>query len=262
MNSRTRRSSRGPQLGDRVVLAISGTVVLIAAGLIVNSVSIAASSPLTRNVVSQPSVTATPQPSQTAAPQQDVAATPTAEPTATPTPTTPAAMPTTTAPATKPVQPKPTVPVTKPAKPKPVVTKKPVVKPTPAKTTVAVTPGSNQARDLVAQTNQKRVAAGLKPLTLDACLNNKLSQPWALTMSTTGVLRHSDLTQVFASCPTFKTAGENIAINQNGVSGVVDAWMKSTQHRANILNPKYTRIGVGIHTDAKGKTYWVQIFAG
>lgn len=42
---------------------------------------------------------------------------------------------------------------------------------------------------------------------------------------------------------------------------VMSGWMASEGHRANILNEKYTDIGVGYFTDGNGQGYWTQIFA-
>ena len=58
---------------------------------------------------------------------------------------------------------------------------------------------------------------------------------------------------------TYKTAGENIAKGQATPQAVVNAWMNSSGHRANILNPSYTHIGVGY---VAGGNYWTQMFIG
>lgn len=56
---------------------------------------------------------------------------------------------------------------------------------------------------------------------------------------------------------TYKAAGENIAKGQKSASEVVNAWMNSEGHRANILNKSYTHIGVGFVKDGN---YWSQMF--
>lgn len=58
---------------------------------------------------------------------------------------------------------------------------------------------------------------------------------------------------------SFRTAGENIAYGYSTPQAVVNAWMNSSGHRANILNASYTQIGVGYV--AKGN-YWTQMFMG
>jgi uncharacterized YkwD family protein len=58
---------------------------------------------------------------------------------------------------------------------------------------------------------------------------------------------------------TYRTAGENIARGQRTPEEVVNAWMNSSGHRANILNPSFTEIGVGY---AASGNYWTQMFIG
>lgn len=57
----------------------------------------------------------------------------------------------------------------------------------------------------------------------------------------------------------FRTAGENIAYGQRTPQAVVNAWMNSSSHRANILNASSTQIGVGY---VAGGNYWTQMFMG
>ena len=58
---------------------------------------------------------------------------------------------------------------------------------------------------------------------------------------------------------TYRTAGENIAYGQRTPQDVVNAWMNSSGHRANILNASYTQIGVGYVPSGH---YWTQMFIG
>ena len=58
----------------------------------------------------------------------------------------------------------------------------------------------------------------------------------------------------------FSAAGENIAMGQRSAAEVMNAWMNSPGHRANILNPSYTEIGVGLAKDKNGSCYWTQMF--
>ena len=53
--------------------------------------------------------------------------------------------------------------------------------------------------------------------------------------------------------------GENIAMGYQSARSVMEGWMDSDGHRANILNPHYTQIGVGCF-ETDGRLYWVQIF--
>lgn len=58
--------------------------------------------------------------------------------------------------------------------------------------------------------------------------------------------------------------GENLAGGQKSPKQVVQAWMDSESHRENILNPKFTELGVVYYykSDSKYKHYWVQHFRG
>ena len=58
---------------------------------------------------------------------------------------------------------------------------------------------------------------------------------------------------------SYRTAGENIAKGQRSAKAVVDAWMNSEGHRANILNPSFTQIGVGFTSNGY---HWTQMFIG
>lgn len=58
---------------------------------------------------------------------------------------------------------------------------------------------------------------------------------------------------------SFRTAGENIAMGQRTPEEVVNAWMNSSGHRQNILNPNFTHIGVGY---VENGNYWTQMFIG
>ena len=60
---------------------------------------------------------------------------------------------------------------------------------------------------------------------------------------------------------SYKTAGENIAYGSDDVSGTMNQWMNSKNHRENILSTKYTGIAVGCY-EKDGVKYWVQLFVG
>lgn len=60
---------------------------------------------------------------------------------------------------------------------------------------------------------------------------------------------------------TYKTAGENIAGNSSN-SGAVNAWMKSSGHRANILNGSFNYTGIGVINGSKYGKIYVQMFIG
>lgn len=58
----------------------------------------------------------------------------------------------------------------------------------------------------------------------------------------------------------FSSAGENIAMGQTTPEEVVNDWMNSPGHRANILSATYTQTGVGYAKNKNGTVYWSQMF--
>ena len=56
--------------------------------------------------------------------------------------------------------------------------------------------------------------------------------------------------------------GENVAAGFNSPGDVMNAWMGSPDHKANILNPHYTDIGVGCAYSTSHTAYWTQDFGG
>jgi len=59
---------------------------------------------------------------------------------------------------------------------------------------------------------------------------------------------------------TFTSAGENIASGQKTAAEVMNSWMNSSGHKANILNSTYNQIGVGVAKESNGNIYWTQMF--
>jgi len=62
---------------------------------------------------------------------------------------------------------------------------------------------------------------------------------------------------------TYKSAGENLAIDFSTLTDAVPAWMNSPSHRANILNPDFTDTAMAVvygHMDGQETTAVVQLF--
>ena len=59
----------------------------------------------------------------------------------------------------------------------------------------------------------------------------------------------------------YRAAGENIAWNQPDADDVMNTWLNSTAHRANILDTTVTEIGVAVAYSRRNEPYWVQVFA-
>ncbi|MDL5156814.1 CAP domain-containing protein [Actinomycetospora termitidis] len=130
----------------------------------------------------------------------------------------------------------------------------------PAPTAVTPTQAA-QLTQVVALTNQYRQQAGCRPLTRDARAE-KSAQAHADWMNTTGTFSHtgvngSSFVDRMKAAGYPSPGGENIAQGQRDAAAVMTAWMNSPGHRANILNCRFTTIGVGL---AGTKNYWVQNF--
>jgi len=119
-------------------------------------------------------------------------------------------------------------------------------------------------QEVIRLVNEQRVKNGLKPLTA----NWELSRVARFKSQDMVDNRYFSHTSPVYGSPfqmirdfglSFRTAGENIAYGQRTPQSVVNTWLNSSGHRANILNPSYTQIGVGYV--AKGH-YWTQMFIG
>lgn len=119
------------------------------------------------------------------------------------------------------------------------------------------------AEQVVELVNVERAKAGLLPVELDTEI---ASAAWIRANEIKTLFSHTRPDgRSFSSVLTdngirFYGAGENIAWGQRTPEQVMNAWMNSDGHRANILNSKYTKLGVGHFQDASGTNYWVQLF--
>lgn len=123
---------------------------------------------------------------------------------------------------------------------------------------------SSYENEVVRLVNIERGKQGLKPLASDWQLS-RVARYKSQDMRDKGYFSHTSPTygSPFEMMKSFgisyRTAGENIARGQKTPSEVVNAWMNSSGHRANILNSSFTKIGVGYVKDGN---YWTQMFIG
>lgn len=111
-------------------------------------------------------------------------------------------------------------------------------------------------------TNQQRSKAGLKPLKANWELS-RVARHKSEEMANLNYFSHTsprygspfDMIRAFGI--SFRAAGENIAKGQTSPDEVVQAWMNSSGHRANILKPEFTEIGVGYSANGH---LWTQQF--
>ena len=110
---------------------------------------------------------------------------------------------------------------------------------------------------IVVLVNARRAAAGLRPLAVSPCAT-RFAAPWTTHMAATGALVHQSLAPILR-CPA-QSAGENIAYGNVTADQMMSMWMNSPGHRANILNPRFTRIGVGAVRTTSGRWWATQDF--
>jgi uncharacterized protein YkwD len=126
--------------------------------------------------------------------------------------------------------------------------------------------------------NQQRALADVAPLTINPTLafaawfhsNQMATRSNAMPGNPGAAMQHT-LFGVVAPTPAARldyagydnwwTYGENIAFGYATAAAVMQAWMNSPGHRANILNPNFKEIGVGAVANAQGFLYWTQEFA-
>ncbi|MGW3146329.1 CAP domain-containing protein [Streptomyces sp. NPDC001177] len=119
--------------------------------------------------------------------------------------------------------------------------------------------------EVVELTNAQRRRAGLPPLAVDPLLT-AAAQAHSADMVAHDFYSHTapggsqPWDRAAAAGSARRTIGENIACGQRSPAEVVDGWMNSPGHRANILEPGFTHIGVGFAGGGRAGTYWTQLF--
>lgn len=122
---------------------------------------------------------------------------------------------------------------------------------------------SSAASEVVRLTNSARGQNGYAALVEDGALSEAAAvraREIARSFSHTRPSGASFSSALSESGVSYLRAGENIASGQKSASEVVNAWMNSPGHRANILNSSYSRIG-SASVNIDGTLYWVQLFA-
>ena len=120
----------------------------------------------------------------------------------------------------------------------------------------------NNEKEVVRLVNEIRVQNGLKSLTEDWELS-RVARIKSQDMKDNNYFSHTSpvygtpFQMIKNFGISYRSAGENIAKGQSTPQSVVNSWMNSSGHRANILNPSYTHIGVGYVASGK---YWTQMF--
>lgn len=119
-------------------------------------------------------------------------------------------------------------------------------------------------QEVITLTNRYRAQYGLSPLTADETLCG-LARMKSQDMHDMGYFDHTSPTygtpfeMMKRFGVSYRAAGENIAMGYRTAASVVEGWMNSPGHRANILNADFTKIGVGYVADG---SYCTQLFIG
>ncbi|MFD4777591.1 CAP domain-containing protein, partial [Streptomyces sp. NPDC058427] len=167
--------------------------------------------------------------------------------------------------------PSPTARKSAPATPgrKPAKSHSPAPRTTAATPRVPSTPAAqpaplSTAAQVVALVNKERGAAGCEPLKEDPQLTDA-AQRHSDDMSARDFFEHTNPDgadpgqRVTDAGYRWSTYGENIARGQQTPASVMESWMNSPGHRANILNCAFKDIGIGIH-QGPGGPWWTQDF--
>ncbi len=128
-----------------------------------------------------------------------------------------------------------------------------------------VEPPKTDAEEVLRLVNENRAADGKEALTLSDTLCD-LALRKAQDMIVNDYFDHisptygspADLLERFGVF--FTAVGENIAYRFVTPADVMDGWMNSPGHRANILDARFTEIGVAKAVAPNGRCYWVQLF--
>jgi uncharacterized protein YkwD len=108
--------------------------------------------------------------------------------------------------------------------------------------------------------NAERARRGLQRLRRGSCAS-AYAERWSVHLARSQTLGHQSLKPMLKSCAARRVA-ENIGYGNVTADVLMKKWMASAQHRANILSPKLSYLGVGAARSKSGHWYAVQDFLG
>lgn len=109
------------------------------------------------------------------------------------------------------------------------------------------------------RTNALRASEGTPALVRNPQID-AVAAAWAEHLAATGTFQHNP--DFFRQIPPgWRTAGENIAMNSYDPVALATQWENSPPHRANLVNPAFNQIGIGV-VEHGGLYYGVQVFGG
>ncbi|MGV9322089.1 CAP domain-containing protein [Streptomyces sp. NPDC003660] len=184
---------------------------------------------------------------------------------AAPAPSAPASAPTSQAPAPKPTPSKPAADPVPAPEPTESQTKAPAPEPKAPETSAPVTVSAQAVAEaeVLRLVNVERAKVGCTPVAANSALTG-LAEAFSGDMAARAFFDHTDPDGATpwdraAKAGITGLGGENIARGQSDAAAVMEAWMNSPGHRANILNCDFKTLGVGVHL-APGGPWWTQDF--
>jgi uncharacterized protein YkwD len=123
---------------------------------------------------------------------------------------------------------------------------------------------SKEEKELLDLTNQERKKKDLPLLKPNPTLF-KVARAHSANMAKQNKMDHvldgkKSADRVKKAGYKYRSTGENIAFGNYPLDKLMEAWMGSKLHRANILNKNFTEIGLGIIPDKDGVPYFTQLF--
>ena len=129
---------------------------------------------------------------------------------------------------------------------------------------------SGESLQILALVNNERTSRGLAPMRLDSSLNDAAQVHSAVQASAASIFHiapdgSNPGERIARTGYRFSTWGENVAACYLDADAVMAAWMGSSGHCRNILNPAFTELGVGYvkrdNDPSRYYDYWTQVFA-
>ena len=118
--------------------------------------------------------------------------------------------------------------------------------------------GPAEEATYVANINAVRAANGLGPLSVDANMT-AAARDWTIWMAENTTLQHA--TDIVTGAPSdWLKVGENVG-RGSSLQSVWDAFLASPSHAANVLDPSYNLVGIGVVWTAEGRLYTTHRFA-
>ena len=120
----------------------------------------------------------------------------------------------------------------------------------------------DDARTFLDRTNSLRSSVGARPLQENDILTRK-AEDWAQHMAATGTLAHSNLSSGLSGL-SWRMLGENVGYASSSgdtLKRIHDMFVSSSAHRANLVNSRFTHMGVGVAKDSRGRVWVAEVFA-